>query len=240
MNTLTARAESVAAAFWAAHLGCSAGELFSAPFRVIVHGADWADYDGVFALFRGGGAIVSVPSERAGALRILLAPLSAGGSPELLAAILRPVAVSAVGPAYLGYAEATPPPEHPARVVGAEDASALAAMRQECDPAEWMHGGSDLPRPCSAVFVDARIVALAGYEVWGGTVAHLYAITHPAFRGHGFGRSAVAHLAGRALAAGLLPQYRTLASNRASMRLAESLGFHAYATSMAVRLGRSL
>jgi predicted GNAT family acetyltransferase len=87
--------------------------------------------------------------------------------------------------------------------------------------------------------VGERVAALAGYEVWGSTIAHISVITHPDFRSRGFGRSAVAHLAGRAMAAGLLPQYRTLQSNRASIRVAEALGFHFYATSTAVRLNRN-
>jgi hypothetical protein len=47
----------------------------------------------------------------------------------------------------------------------------------------------------------------------------------------------VAHLAGVASAEGLIPQYRTLDANIASIRIAESLGFEGYATSVAVRLG---
>jgi predicted GNAT family acetyltransferase len=70
----------------------------------------------------------------------------------------------------------------------------------------------------------------------GGTSSHIAVITHPDFRGRGYGRSAVAHLAARALAAGLLPQYRTLVANHSSIHVAQSLGFELYATSMAVRL----
>jgi predicted GNAT family acetyltransferase len=70
-------------------------------------------------------------------------------------------------------------------------------------------------------------------------IAHISIITHPDHRGLSLGRSAVAHLAGRAIAAGLLPQYRTLESNQASMRVAELLGFRSYATSVSIRLNRN-
>jgi predicted GNAT family acetyltransferase len=92
---------------------------------------------------------------------------------------------------------------------------------------------------CSGVFMGEQLVAIAGYEAWGGGIAHISVVTHPDFRSQGFGRSAVAHLGERTIRAGLLPQYRTLESNQASIRLAESLGFQRYATSMAVRLNRN-
>jgi hypothetical protein len=74
---------------------------------------------------------------------------------------------------------------------------------------------------CSGVFIDSEIAALAGYEVWGVTIAHISVIMPPAFRRRGFGRSAVAHVIRAVLTAGLVPQYRALQSNRASIRIAE-------------------
>ena len=226
---------STADAFWAAHLGCLPDDLFRDPLRIVIHGADLADYRGVFALFRAGRAVASVPPDDADALRALLSVPQAG-SPDRFASALQTVSSAIIGPAYIGYADLIPPPAHPARALGPADAPAVDALRQACDATEWDHGGSDSGRPCSAVFTDGQIAALAGYEVWGGTIAHLYIITHPAFRNRGFGRSAFAHLAARALSAGLLPQYRTLQSNHASIRVAEALGFGSYAASMAVRL----
>lgn len=113
---------------------------------------------------------------------------------------------------------------------------ALDALKQSCDASEWDHGGSSIDCPSSGVFAGGRLVAVASYQVWGDVIAHLSIVTHPGYRSRGFGRSAVAHLAERAIAAGLLPQYRTLESNGASVRVAEALGFCRYATSMAVRL----
>jgi hypothetical protein len=78
-------------------------------------------------------------------------------------------------------------------------------------------------------------VALAGSEIWGGCIAHISIITHPDFRGRGFGRSAGAHSAAGAISAGFIPQYRTLDSNLPSMRIAEALGFCRYATSLSIR-----
>lgn len=236
---LNERTVSIASAYWATYLGCSPSELFAEPFRILAHGAELADYCGVFALFRSGAVTASIPSDRADTLRTLLSSLPHGCSPESFVSALSSVSSAVIGPAYIGYAEAASQPAHPARALGPDDAAALDALRESCEATEWEHGASAIEHPCSAVFIGGRVAALAGYEIWGGTIAHISIVTHPDFRSRGFGRSAVAHLAGRAIAAGLLPQYRTLQSNRASIRVAELLGFHSYATSTAVRLNRN-
>lgn len=228
---------SIATRYWADHLGCAEGELFSEPLRVIPHGPDLADYHGAFALFRENAVIVSIPPQHADAFQPLLAGLAEGDTPETLATALQSFAGTVVGPAYIGYAAKIAPPKHPARALNPEDIPALHEFQQRCNPTEWEHGGSGTENSCSGVFVDGKLVAVAGYEIWGAKIAHILVITHPDYRGHGFARSAVAHLAARAIEAGLLPQYRTLESNRASLHLAETLGFHLYARSLAVRLG---
>ena len=222
--------------YWAGHLGCAPGELFSRPFRVVTHGDELAGYRGVLALFRDGGATASIPPDQASELRGLLAGLEDRGTPEAFADALAPVASLVLGPAYLGYTLEIRGDDSQARTLNHEDTAAVEKLREACDETEWEHGGSSLDLPCSGVFEDDQLVALSGYEIWGGTIAHLYIVTHPAFRGRGSGRAAVAHLARRALAAGLLPQYRTLEANTPAIRIAEALGFQRYATSMAVRL----
>lgn len=224
--------------YWAAHLGCSSEAMFAQPLLMITHGAELADYDGIFALFRSGAAAVSFPSGRVGSLHHLLpAPPF---MPARFADAFHRAGFIVVGPAWIGYAESVRSPSYAARSLSASDAPAAAALRAACTETEWEHGGSVIgEQPSSGVFVGGDLVALAGYEVWGGVIAHLAIITRPAFRGRGFGRSAVAHLARVALAARLIPQYRTLESNLPSMRIAESLGFLHYASSVAVRLSHT-
>ena len=227
---------SIADRYWAGHLNCPADELFSSPLRVVTHGEELKGYNGALGLFREGVATVSIPSDRAGELRGLLADLEGGCTPEQFAAALFPVATVVLGPAYLGYTMDVRGTAALARSLNDEDAAAVESLREACGEEEWEHGGSSLDVPCSGVFCDGQLAAFSGYETWGGTIAHLYIVTHPGFRGRGFGKNAVAHLSRRALAAGLLPQYRTLDANTPSIRIAEALGFQRYATSMAVRL----
>jgi GNAT superfamily N-acetyltransferase len=226
---------SIATNSWAAHFGCPADELFAGPLRIVTHGHKLADYRGVFGLFHDTGAIVSLPANNADVLCPLLSGLVHDCSPGALATALRPVAGAIIGPAYIGYATEIARPTHSARALNFDDASALDALRQSCAPTEWEHGGSPLDHPCSGVVLEGELVAIAGYETWGATIAHISVVTHPEFRGRGFGRSAVAHVATRAISVGLLPQFRALESNYASIHIAESLGFCAYARSLAVR-----
>ncbi len=227
---------AIANSYWAAHLGCETDELFAKPFHVLTHGGELMGYNGVFALFRGDAVMVSLPPDSADSLRARLADLHQGCTPASLKAALSSIATKIIGPAFIGYAETMLPPLHQVRAIGPEDVAAVQALEQSCDATEWEHGGSSFEVACSGVFAGDQLVALAGYEVWGGGIAHISIITHPAFRGQGLGRSAVAHLALRALDTGLLPQYRTLESNGPSIRVAETLGFQAYATSVAARL----
>ncbi|WP_009959669.1 GNAT family N-acetyltransferase [Verrucomicrobium spinosum] len=227
---------TIANAYLASHLGCSPHSLFAAPLSIQIHGGDLADYWGAFAMFRHGAAIVSLPSTCADKLKGLLAKVVSDCSPASFAKALASVASVVIGPASIGYATAVIPPEHPVRSLVPGDVVAFHALQQGCDATEWEHGGCVAGSPASGVFTKDQLVAVASYEVWGGTIAHISVITHPDFRGQGLGRSAVAHVARRAILSGLLPQYRTLESNAGSIRIAESLGFQQYATSMAVRL----
>jgi len=235
---LNERIISQVTGYWASHLGCPAQVLFAEPLHIITHGVELADYSGIFALFRGGAATVSFPSGSIESLRQLMSGLPA--TPGNFAEAFGVAGYVVVGPAYIGYAENIRSPVHPVRSLTLQDASAASALRAACTEPEWEHGSSLIgEQPSSGVFVGDQLVALAGYEVWAGIIAHISVITHPAFRTRGFGGSAVAHVAERALSARLIPQYRTLESNFASIRIADSLGFCHYATSVAVRLNRN-
>ena len=224
---------SKVAGYWAAEMGCAVADLFHQPLQVITHGERLADYRGVFALFSEGAVTVSFPPDRMNELRHRLpAPPF---SPEELAEAFGEFTV--IGPAYIGYAEVISPAPSFVRSLDEADRSLADSLRNACSEIEWDHGGSEVgPLPASGAFVDAQLVALAGYEVWDDVIAHISVVTHPAYRGRGYGRGVVAHLAATALQAGLIPQYRTLDSNTGSIRIAEALGFERYATSVAVRL----
>lgn len=229
---------SVANRYWAEHLGCTIDDMFTASIRLLVHGGELQGYNGVFALFRDGRTMISAPPEESGRIQNLLESSGPELSPSTFSTALGYVAFQIIGPAFIGYGGGLAP-LHTVRLLTSRDASAIDALQASCSSEEWEHGGSLLENTCSGVFVDDRLVALSGYEIWGGVIAHLSIVTHPAFRGQGYGRSTVSHLAAHATAAGLMPQYRALESNLASIAIADSLGFQSYATSVAIRFSPS-
>jgi GNAT superfamily N-acetyltransferase len=216
-------------------MGLAPDELFRESLGIRSHGERLADYRGIFALFRDGRVSISYPRDGAAFLRACLPETLF--SPERFASSFPGKVV--IGPAYLGYAEVLVSASGgSACPLGASHRADAAALREACSEAEWDHGGSEVGEVvASGVFIDGKLAALAGYEVWDDSIAHISIVSHPAHRGRGHGRAAVADVARRALEAGLVPQYRTLEANEPSIRIAESLGFVRYATSVAVRLG---
>jgi hypothetical protein len=145
-----------------------------------------------------------------------------------------------IDPAFVGYtnqANFRPKPAARAHVLGQQDIAALEDLRGACSELEWEHGGSQLgDRPVVGEYSGNQLVAVAGYQLWGSEIAHIYAITHPQHRGKGYGKSVVSRITGEVLNQGLVLQYQTLEDNVSPIGIARSLGFERYATTVAVRL----
>lgn len=86
------------------------------------------------------------------------------------------------------------------------------------------------------LMVDDRPVAGAGYDEWVGLIAHIAVLTAPEQRRRGYGGLIASLAANDAFAAGLVPQWRARVDNRASRRLAETLGFAEAGTQTTVAL----
>jgi RimJ/RimL family protein N-acetyltransferase len=154
--------------------------------------------------------------------------------------VLRATPHRAVGPAYLSYADAEPfrsVIRHPARLLTPDGRAALAAFASAVGPLAWQHSGlGHEPQPIAGCWEGDRLVAAAGYTLWGGALAHIGVTTHPERRGSGYGRSVVSAIGRHALERGYVLQYRTLCANSASMAIAAALGFEAYATTLFIAL----
>jgi GNAT superfamily N-acetyltransferase len=105
-------------------------------------------------------------------------------------------------------------------------------------PNDWDVFG--LTEDCAGLFAvvsDSKVLGLSHYEIWGGVIAHIGVVTDPSSRGRGIGERVVRQAAQEALKNGLVPQYRTLWSNKPSIRIAEKLRFSHFATTVVVRCG---
>jgi len=85
-----------------------------------------------------------------------------------------------------------------------------------------------------ASMVAGQAVAVVGYRIWPGRIAHFSALTDSAHRRHGYGRAVAQAAVTHALAAGLLPQWR--ARPHPSQRLAQTLGMQRIGAQASIRL----
>jgi GNAT superfamily N-acetyltransferase len=230
--------------YWAAFLGVPRERLRPSQPLLVAHAAGLEDYAGMYAQSFGGAApVVSLPAALLQRFGGAAAEAAVDGLVDdgRWSRVFGGMLDQTVGPAEIRCTDEGTlrpgPRDARVRLLDAADRSALERLRLAVDAAEWEHGGS--PQGAHAVagtFMDGELAAVAGYQVWGGSLAHLGVITHPAHRGRGLGAAVVERVARAALEAGLVPQYRALASNAPSLRIADRLGFAPYAASFAVRL----
>jgi GNAT superfamily N-acetyltransferase len=224
--------------YWSSFLGCDRKD-FSARRTIVASNAD--NWHGILVFLRNELIAISVPENLLDMFRARAAGLSLPDTlkEERLRAFVALPIERVVGPAFVGYTDRAafrPAPTKATRFLGQQDTTALAVLGEACSALEWEHGGTQLgEQPVVGAFGENRLVAVAGYELWGGAIAYISVIAHPNYRVRGNGTAVVSRLTAEALNRGLVPQYRTLANN-SSMAIAERLGFERYATTVAVRL----
>ncbi len=228
-------------AYWQTFFGCALPQG-DTPQTLVVPHAELGAYQGIFLFRRQHTLIVSVPPALVGSHAMHLATLTAADVADLATLSTRvglPIE-RVVGPAFLGYADAhTFHPCHgrAVRLLTPRDEAAFHTLRMACPAIAWDHGGSTFgAEPLAGYFRADQLVALAGYELWGTTIAHIAVVTHPQHQGHGYGKAVVSFLSALVLHDQRIPQYRTLYSNTPSIQIALDLGFVAYADSVALRL----
>jgi GNAT superfamily N-acetyltransferase len=227
--------------YWSSFLGCDREVLYKKQTLVIPH-ADLTDYDSLFLFVRDELFLVSVPPNLLDIFRTQAAAWSRADALEesRLRSLIRVPIELVAGPAFVGYTDDRafrPATDEDSRFLAPQDITALADLKEACGALEWEHGGSQLgEQPVVGAFDRQCLVAAAGYKVWGSVIAHISVITHPQYRGQGYGKAVVSRLTAEALNRGLAPQYQTLEANIPSMAIGQALGFERYATTVAVRL----
>jgi GNAT superfamily N-acetyltransferase len=227
---------------WTSYFGCRLEDLRQ-PHTLVVPHVALADYAGAFLFRHGPACIVSVPPALTETVSSALRdqPPASVFDPTFLARLFGDGVERVIGPAWLGYADATdlqPIAAPDVRILQPDDAAALDRLAKACGVADWEEcGRSGWTSPVYGRFFGGEIAAVGGYDVWGEKLAHVGIVTHPEQRRRGHGRAVVSAVAGHALRSGLIAQYRALKSNTPSLAVARVLGFQKYAVTIAVRLG---
>jgi GNAT superfamily N-acetyltransferase len=228
-------------ATWAAFFGLSPPAFLRPGIQVVDH-HQLSDYQGVWLFRHHASLCLSVPP---GWVEGVQAAVRAHTVESLFSeagirALLGPRIERIIGPAYQGYVERPlfRSASHPrVRALSQADQVALQQLADACKVEAWAHAGIALDEPhVFGCFVDDQVVAAARYRPAWEDAATIGVVTHPAYRGHGYGRAVVSAATAQGLEAGFVVLYQTLLANAPSVALATRLGYQPYATHLAVRL----
>ncbi len=143
-----------------------------------------------------------------------------------------------IGPIWQGFAEPADFKPHVSdrvRKLGPADQKSLRSMARAGTPVEWQVSGVHFDNPdLFGAFADGELVAIAHHNLLTTFAANIGVITHPAFRGRGFGKAATSMAMQDALDKGYLVLYQTMVDNGASLALAQRLGCKTYAQTLIV------
>ncbi|MFI5047179.1 MAG: GNAT family N-acetyltransferase [Acidimicrobiia bacterium] len=113
----------------------------------------------------------------------------------------------------------------------------VAALRDAADRDEWWESiGDHAWSHGTGLVVGHAVVALATYEIWDDTIAHVAVFTASGERSRGWSTEVASAAIDTAFAAGLVPQWRAHVGNTASLRVSEKLGFVACGFQLYARL----
>jgi GNAT superfamily N-acetyltransferase len=239
--TTTASLQAVVE-FWAAHLGCSLDQLAQPSTSVVPNGPDLASFRGATVMLRPPACVLAVPADWYDpvARSIGHRPPVEVFDPHLLRQLFGAAVDQVIGPAWLGYADASdlrPAPTMGTRLLTDQDLPELQRLAAACGPVAWEHSGIDPARPPVFGCFAGEVLAAAGMlERWGDRLLQVGIVTHPGYRGRGYGKAVVSAMTAHGLAAGGVVQYRTLQANFPSVGIARALGFRRFAHTLAVRL----
>jgi len=215
--------------YWARELGCSLEELCTPGVKVRVRVKP-----GTFLFGYGESGVWHVPAGFVDAARREVEgrrDLQAVFQSDVIERVFGSAIKLVLGPCPLGYCDAVTVRRDVSwptcRLLGAKDATAIAQLRAVCGNEAWKHGGvnPETQRAVFGCFAEEQLVAAASYEQWSEVIAHVGLVTSPAFRGQGFGKAVGRAAAEYALQMGFVPQWRTLASNAASVAVGKAIGF---------------
>ncbi|MGM1029285.1 MAG: GNAT family N-acetyltransferase [Actinomycetota bacterium] len=139
-----------------------------------------------------------------------------------------------VGTAHLLFTGTRPAaPSHP--VVAGDDRD-LVKVRDAVAEEEWAEAGVEPMARHWAVREGREPLAVAGFQPWHSTIAHIGVVASARHRGRGYATAAATAAVCAAIDEGLVAQWRCRVGNAVSLRLAHRLGFTRLGAQSAVEL----
>ncbi|HEY0076947.1 MAG TPA: GNAT family N-acetyltransferase [Abditibacteriaceae bacterium] len=228
--------------FWAAFFGLDVPDFLSPEPKVVPH-VGLQGYCGVWLFRRGSQLIVSAPpllvSELSAVLQAKLNNHPIYLDDKEFIASLGGKVDKVIGPAFQGFLLETDfqSVSSDARLLTNQDEKALADLRAACEQDEWEHADIEMERhPLFGCFENECLVAVATYRIESEVAAFPGLITHPEFRGRGYGKAVLSKALEHGVNHDLLMLYQTLLTNKPAIAVAQTLGYRLYATHLAVRL----
>lgn len=129
-------------------------------------------------------------------------------------------------------------PAAPSHAVVPGDDRDLVKVRAAVAEDEWAEAGVEPMERHWAVRDGREPRAVAGYQRWHTTIAHIGVVVASGHRGRGYASAAATGAVSAAIDAGLIAQWRCRVGNAASLRLAHRLGFTRIGAQSAVSLAR--
>jgi GNAT superfamily N-acetyltransferase len=228
-------------ATWAAFFGLSSPAFLLPGIQVVAH-HQLVDYQGVWLFRHHASLCLSVPPDSVKSIQAVVRAYTVESlfSETGIRALLGPRIERIIGPAYQGHVERPQfrsAPHPGVRVLSRADHVALQQLADACEVDAWEHAGIAFDEPhVFGCVADDRVVAVARYRPAWEEAVSIGVVTHPAYRGRGYGRAVVSAATAQALEAGFIVLYQTLLANAPSVDLATGLGYQPYATHLAVRL----
>ncbi len=227
-------------AYWAGYFGCSEADLNGKETKVFTHQA-LGTFDGALVFRRKDACIVSVPATTPEIERSKLraaTPVDAFNA-AFLAKTFVISGDKVTGPAWVGFADkgGVKPVKSEARILTPKDEAAMRELAEGCGETAWKQSKIAVDRQTNfGLFAGGKLVAASGYLNLAGTLAYIGVITHPDHRGKGHARMVASASMSHALEVGLLPMWRTLDAHASAVKLAGTLGFEKYASTLDVQL----
>lgn len=226
--------------FWADYFGCSPEALHDAATLVVPHAA-LQGYDGALAFRHGPSCIVSVPATvpEIGRDKLRGASPDRAFDAETLAKSFVVWKEWISPPAWVGICGRGDfnPTRSSVRLLTADDSHEIRELAEGCGELAWNSSEFYLRRdPTFGLFVGEELVAASGFVNLSERLAYIGVVTHPKHRGMGYAKAVASASMAFAFDHDLVPMWRTMASNKAAIGVAQSLGFRPYALTMDVPL----